>query len=98
MGRDARRPRISVSDHEHPHADICLVLEGTYPYVAGGVSTWTHDLIRGLPEFKFQILTLMPPGADHQHRYEVPYNVIDISTVTLQELSLYQNFLHVRIF
>ena len=25
-------------------ADVCLVLEGTYPYVSGGVSAWVHDL------------------------------------------------------
>ena len=29
-------------------ADVCLVLEGTYPYVKGGVSTWVHDLIGDL--------------------------------------------------
>ena len=26
-------------------ADICLILEGTYPYVTGGVSGWAHGLI-----------------------------------------------------
>lgn len=27
---------------------ICLVLEGSYPYVYGGVSTWMHGCIRSL--------------------------------------------------
>ena len=30
-------------------ADVCLVVEGTYPYVAGGVSSWLHALITNLP-------------------------------------------------
>ncbi|MCB1748306.1 MAG: GT4 family glycosyltransferase PelF [Gammaproteobacteria bacterium] len=68
-------------------ADVCLVLEGTYPYVAGGVSTWTHDLIRGLPGLSFHILTLMPPGADLVHRYELPDNVVAVTPVTLQRLA-----------
>ena len=25
-----------------PTADICLLLEGTWPYVRGGVSRWIH--------------------------------------------------------
>lgn len=34
------------------------MLEGTYPYRMGGVSTWTHALIRGLPEHRFTVLHL----------------------------------------
>jgi hypothetical protein len=37
-------------------ADVALVLEGTYPYVRGGVSSWVHHLIRGLPELSFSIV------------------------------------------
>lgn len=28
---------------------ICLVLEGCYPYVHGGVSTWMHGYIHAMP-------------------------------------------------
>ena len=35
---------------EAPMADICLLLEGTWPYVRGGVSIWIHQMILGLPE------------------------------------------------
>ncbi|MCB1740667.1 MAG: GT4 family glycosyltransferase PelF [Gammaproteobacteria bacterium] len=71
--------------HEAP-ADICVLLEGTYPYVAGGVSSWTHDLMRTLPHLKFALVTLMPPGAPRVFRYEMPDNVVSLSTVTLQQL------------
>ena len=35
--------------------DICLVLEGTYPYVSGGVSTWVHQVINMFPDWTFSL-------------------------------------------
>lgn len=58
--------------------DVCLLLEGTYPYVAGGVSTWVYDLIKRLPDKTFSIVYL---GAHRQAakkmHYEIPSNVVD---------------------
>lgn len=31
------------------HADVCLLLEGAYPYISGGVSTWVRQIIEGQP-------------------------------------------------
>ncbi|ARG97994.1 GT4 family glycosyltransferase PelF [Legionella micdadei] len=39
-------------------ADICLILEGTYPFVGGGVTHWVSELIRVLPEYRFAIIFL----------------------------------------
>jgi len=65
-------------------ADVCLVLEGTYPYVAGGVSTWVHQIITALPELKFALLYI---GADKtqklEEKYEIPSNVVDTKTMFL---------------
>lgn len=36
--------------------DVMLLLEGTYPFVAGGVSSWVHQLISGLPGITFGIV------------------------------------------
>jgi len=56
--------------------DVCLVLEGTYPYVAGGVSSWVHDIVRSLPELQFSLLHIGPRlGAYGEPRYEIPPNV-----------------------
>jgi polysaccharide biosynthesis protein PelF len=56
--------------------DVCIVLEGTYPKVTGGVATWVHDLTNGLMEVGFDVVRLIngeePPGAP---RYEPPANV-----------------------
>ena len=38
---------------------ILLATEGTYPYFGGGVSTWAHDLVTGLPEHDFTIAAVI---------------------------------------
>ncbi len=71
---------------EDQQADICIILEGTYPYVPGGVSNWTHDLILGMPELNFHLLTIIPPEANLKLRYTLPENITGITHITLQEL------------
>jgi hypothetical protein len=36
-------------------ADVCIILEGAYPFIAGGVSSWTHDLIRANSDLTFHL-------------------------------------------
>lgn len=71
---------------QNQQADICIILEGTYPYVPGGVSNWTHDLILGMPELNFHLLTIIPPKANLKLRYTLPANITGITHITLQEL------------
>ncbi|WP_319523577.1 GT4 family glycosyltransferase PelF [Breoghania sp.] len=55
--------------------DVCLILEGTYPYVSGGVSTWVHNLIRALPEIRFCAVSIFPtPKETAEIKYELPDN------------------------
>jgi polysaccharide biosynthesis protein PelF len=37
---------------------VALVSEGTYPYAMGGVSVWCDQLIRGLPDYRWEIVAL----------------------------------------
>lgn len=67
--------------------DVCLILEGTYPYVSGGVSTWTHDLLLAQPHLTFHLLTLVPKDSELRMKYKLPPNVTGISTITLQKLA-----------
>jgi len=67
-------------------ADICLVLEGTYPYMVGGVSTWVHDMITNMPEKTFSLMCIQPHHADDIIRYDLPDNVVEMKTLHLQEL------------
>jgi polysaccharide biosynthesis protein PelF len=68
---------MALADLRTPPADVCLVLEGTYPYVKGGVSTWVHDLIGDLPELRFAVVHLGPErGAYPRKLYSLPANVV----------------------
>jgi hypothetical protein len=64
--------------------DICLILEGTYPYITGGVSTWVHALISGLPEFDFSLVHLMVrDGRERVPRFDLPLNLREIVTIEI---------------
>ena len=67
-------------------ADICLILEGTYPYVTGGVSGWTHGLIKEQSHLSFHLVAIVPRDARLELKYELPSNVIGLTTVRLNDL------------
>jgi len=70
-------------------ADVCLLVEGTYPFVSGGVSSWVHDVICGHPELTFAVLYVGSyPGAHGEPRYQLPPNVIALHRVFCQESAL----------
>ena len=65
-----------------PPADVCLILEGTYPYVTGGVSAWIHQLVTALPELRFAIFHISATsGETHEPRYQMPPNVVSLVDV-----------------
>ncbi len=43
-------------------ADVCLIVEGCYPYVPGGVSAWIDWLMRSQPETRFSIVSRCGPS------------------------------------
>jgi glycosyltransferase involved in cell wall biosynthesis len=60
-------------------ADITLLLEGTYPFVRGGVSGWVHQIIQGLPQFTFALIFLGSKADDYDgHKYPLPDNVVHL--------------------
>lgn len=70
-------------------SDVCLILEGTYPYVTGGVSSWVHNLIRALPRVRFSLMTVLPNHDTYmEYKYEVPENVVSISELYIHEIDL----------
>ena len=59
--------------------DIMLLLEGTFPYVSGGVSSWVNQIIRGFPEYTFGICFLGSRREDYgEMRYQLPANVVHL--------------------
>jgi len=58
-------------------SDICLVVEGSYPYVTGGVSSWLQWLMEKMKDFTFSIVALIPEEKKHEERkYSFPENVV----------------------
>ena len=55
---------------------ICIISEGSYPIVRGGVSEWTQQLIKELHFVDFDIFCLAPTGQETWlAEYEKPANV-----------------------
>ena len=58
-------------------ADIGLLLEGTFPYVAGGVSSWVNQMIRGFPDIRFAVVFIGSLEEEYgEAKYELPANVV----------------------
>lgn len=61
------------------YVDITLLLEGTYPFVRGGVSGWVHQIIEGLPQYTFALVFLGSKKSDYgEPKYALPDNVIHL--------------------
>ncbi|MDO8494170.1 MAG: GT4 family glycosyltransferase PelF [Deltaproteobacteria bacterium] len=69
--------------------DVCLLLEGSYPYVAGGVSTWVHELISTMKNIRFGIVFLgAAPDPTRTLKYEIPNHVIYFKEIYLHDYNL----------
>lgn len=56
--------------------DVMLLLEGTFPYVSGGVSSWVNQIIRGIPELTFGGVFIGSSPADYTDlKYDLPSNL-----------------------
>jgi polysaccharide biosynthesis protein PelF len=65
-------------------ADICLVLEGTYPYISGGVSTWVHQILEMYPQWKFALFYLgAQKDPNSKPKYILPPNVVNVTETYL---------------
>lgn len=70
-------------------SDVCLILEGTYPYVTGGVSAWVHNLVRALPNICFSLLTILPKGDVYRdYKYELPDNIVSVTETFIHDYDI----------
>jgi glycosyltransferase involved in cell wall biosynthesis len=63
-------------------AVIALITEGTYPTSPGGVGTWCHELVSGLPEYDFDIYSVMASGTERP-AWTLPDNVSRLVKIPL---------------
>ncbi len=77
--------KASGADEPTYVADIGLLLEGTYPYVSGGVSSWVHQMINGFPHLTFAICFIGSRKQDYgEKKFKLPANVTHIEEHYLQ--------------
>ena len=65
---------------------VCIVAEGCYPYVVGGVSSWINSMIKAFPDIEFVVLAIV---ANRSYRgkfvYELPENVSEVYELYLED-------------
>ncbi len=67
-------------------ADVCFVMEGTYPFVQGGVSSWVHELVSAISSKTFVILHIgATPDEKYERKYELPKNVVGLRQIFLSD-------------
>lgn len=65
---------------------ICIVAEGCYPYVVGGVSSWVNSIIRSFPNVEFCILSIISDRTQRgKFAYELPENVTEVYEAYLND-------------
>ena len=65
---------------------ICIVAEGCYPYVVGGVSSWINSMIKAFPQVEFVVLAIVS-NRDQSGKfvYELPDNVSEVYEAYLED-------------
>ncbi len=70
---------MTISLPRAESADIALLLEGTFPYVRGGVSSWVNQIICTFPQYTFACIFVGGREEDYGDlAYELPANVVHV--------------------
>lgn len=65
---------------------ICVILEGCYPYVTGGVSSWMHQYIQAMPQHEFVVWAIGANSEDRgKFKYTLPDNVVEVKEIFLND-------------
>ncbi len=65
---------------------ICIVAEGCYPYVIGGVSGWINNLITSFPEYEFIMVAIVSDRTiSGKFKYTLPDNLKEVFEVYLND-------------
>ena len=66
---------------------VCIVAEGCYPYVIGGVSGWINSMIRSFPNIEFIVLAIVANRSLRgKFQYELPENLTEVYELYLQDV------------
>ena len=65
-----------------PKIKVLLVLEGSYPFAGGGISTWTHQLTHEVSNASFVIYSINA-HLETKSKYELSENVDEVIQVPI---------------
>ncbi|MBN2040049.1 MAG: GT4 family glycosyltransferase PelF [Spirochaetes bacterium] len=71
-----------INKHDPAKKTICIIAEGSYPYVTGGVSSWIQDIISGLTNFNF-IVFAITADEDNELKFKFAPNVTSLENRVL---------------
>lgn len=70
---------------------ICIFVEGCYPYVVGGVSSWIQQLITNIPEHQFIIYSVNDQNSKKgKFAYKLPPNVEHVYEIFLEDVFMHE--------
>lgn len=73
-----------ISDQtSQARTDICIIVEGCYPFVAGGVASWLDWLMRKQPDLTFGVVAIMADERPRQSKYPPPPNLKYVTVLPL---------------
>lgn len=76
----------AVSVNKGGFMKICIVAEGCYPYVVGGVSGWIHSMIKAFPNIEFIVLAIISDRSQSgKFVYELPDNLTEVYEAYLDD-------------
>ena len=66
---------------------VCIIAEGCYPYVVGGVSSWIHNIIKSFPDIEFNLIAIISNRkGSGSFAYDLADNLTKIHEVYLQDV------------
>lgn len=75
-----------MNKNNNQHMKICMVAEGNYPYVVGGVASWIHSIIQSFPNVEFLVLAIISNRSQSsQFSYQLPENVTEVHEIYLED-------------
>jgi hypothetical protein len=66
-----------------PVADVCLIVEGGYPYELGGVASWADGLMRASPGLTFHVIAISIASQRRVPKFVAPDNLLGVTDVIL---------------
>ncbi|MGI9387692.1 MAG: GT4 family glycosyltransferase PelF [Methyloligellaceae bacterium] len=81
----AKTPRTMLRVPQPEWVDVCILVEGCYPYITGGVSSWLNWLITELPEYTFAVVAITPNETPGEFKYQLSSNIKSFQAVSLHK-------------